>query len=1371
MNNMAGSTGGGAPKGGTQKSGVTNGEEKEGFGKVKKAFQDNKSNAGQKNSTDEQIEDGQEEAGSVQDTAKSSGKGKEGAKKTAEATKKGKQIYDALKGIESLAPIISALGVIAIVLLIIFLIIGIVGFFTTMPGLAMEKIKETASNFWSWALGTQNIYNISEEDVIDLAEYIDELGYDLVGCGFVPVGSVKRENKENNTGAIKSIDCKMGDTNLYSYILANEKTYTVYLGGENLFDKAGKLIGKVNMILPGSDIFSGIVARRSIINVYEEFDTVRKGMLIFDDIRENDNTKIEIDRVNNKLVVKEGFFQTDQVNYDLNGWTGRYGKPIELSLALHLSTMAPDFVRNFCLDKELQTEVHISTVEREYDIKYYFETEDGTVLDKDKVDEAYETLKDAVQTSQDFTGTDWRGKRDEDVSLFTENGAIEYPYVPIQMLDDLSTMTFKYQEDITCESRSTQWIALKDSNNNPIKFYDDSGNAKKFSLNVSDITVDSHGKLSRIPQFIEGGSSEFNVVFSLDDISKSSTTIDEIINQGIGNVSFWENKEVYTNGLYVSGIGLSMNDLIIKINNGTFSDNDKINEEEELGWLMKQIDKLIADINKYTNNLNDDSNESLIELTHKFIAHHDSSYKGKYSSSGGYYHKNFTEILQADYSASEKIEKLKRLREDCKADYEIIQEAVMLIMADSSEVLDKCGGISVSTLKLLHEFFNGEAEKVNTYEPYITKVTHHWYKDVYFIDKETGSYEGFYDLHEDGSGATKTKREEYNPEGLATDNETLNKLNEEGTIYAEMTGSFIEQLVQQPQFVKDEPWHYMVKNWLTNGYYFIYDGTTETAKEIESAKKYLKEFGYDSKNPLLVDYDNTGLLTGKDNEPLDVATINEIEAKAKELNNKLAKADYTYQDNNGENKTRKYRVRLQKINFAKKSSLAAFSILEGVHTVDGEHVYQDLKNFMIELGYFSEGDFETIESNVLSWMIPDYTPDEWPDGRYEKKNDKYGTYIRSKSSIQAEKEKENGNENQDKESQNQNNQSGNGTTGNGNSKSSSTQGFEKDLDVIAPEQCIVINIEKGNTSDCITIKFTSQNKVKDMTMKIKGIKLNEDIEENKTIEKQAPIGKTTEDDIQLLMRDSKKAIINNIEDYMKPPSKIKKKANSGGGTIPLYSTSLSRQEFIEGANNYSGITGTEFEGKMGEFYDICTKNGINPVIAFTRAIWESSLQNSNHNFWGLDAPNGSSAPQLADTMLGTLQIYCDRLNSYSDPTTDLYKMIMEKYNERKECTDNGGCNPSGYGTPDTIEGIMSIYSYLGKHETGGSGSGGYYYMDPAVANVTAIYESHEEFVELCKNKHTEGTESTIWEQAQYTAYQVKLMADTAEGIWGEGALK
>ncbi len=330
-----------------------------------------------------------------------------------------------------------------------------------------------------------------------------------------------------------------------------------------------------------------------------------------------------------------------------------------------------------------------------------------------------------------------------------------------------------------------------------------------------------------------------------------------------------------------------------------------------------------------------------------------------------------------------------------------IQTRMEPVIAKKTAELNKWG-LDADTFLLLYRVMSSQSTSVHTFKPYINKVTNHWYKDVYFNPDEEDyenteipeNFDSAYDFTKEMQDVTG----EYNPDGLANTDD-IQKLKETGKIMYTLNGTGDNSTdvvqVKQPFIIRTEKWHNKVKNWLTSGYFFIYDGTIETAEEIESARKVLK-YEYDPSNPLLISYGNKELLIdSENNEKPEVA---EIDKEAKRLNDILASTEYK----NG----KKYKVRLQKINFAKKSSLAAFSILEGVHTKDGEYVYRDLKEFMIELGYFTEADFELIESGVLDWIIPEYVPDEWPDKKYEKKNDEYGTFIRSASSIKEEREEE-----------------------------------------------------------------------------------------------------------------------------------------------------------------------------------------------------------------------------------------------------------------------------------------------------------------------------------------------------------------------------
>ena len=82
----------------------------------------------------------------------------------------------------------------------------------------------------------------------------------------------------------------------------------------------------------------------------------------------------------------------------------------------------------------------------------------------------------------------------------------------------------------------------------------------------------------------------------------------------------------------------------------------------------------------------------------------------------------------------------------------------------------------------------------------------------------------------------------------------------------------------------------------------------------------------------------------------------------------------------------------QNIRFTK-DSLSAFAILESSETLDSKFIYRDLKELVIELGYFEREDFDVIEKQILEWPIPDYIPGEWPDRKIEKQILEYGTLI------------------------------------------------------------------------------------------------------------------------------------------------------------------------------------------------------------------------------------------------------------------------------------------------------------------------------------------------------------------------------------------
>ena len=119
--------------------------------------------------------------------AKAEEKGKKSLGDVAKGVKKSidkvKKLINILKSIPPQAWLI-----IAIVVLIIFVVVGVIGFILFIPGLAINALKQFAQGaidtVQSWFTTEADAY-INEEDIVDLANYLEEMEYDLVGYGFI----------------------------------------------------------------------------------------------------------------------------------------------------------------------------------------------------------------------------------------------------------------------------------------------------------------------------------------------------------------------------------------------------------------------------------------------------------------------------------------------------------------------------------------------------------------------------------------------------------------------------------------------------------------------------------------------------------------------------------------------------------------------------------------------------------------------------------------------------------------------------------------------------------------------------------------------------------------------------------------------------------------------------------------------------------------------------------------------------------------------------------------------------------------------------------------------------------------------------------
>lgn len=228
----------------------------------------------------------------------------------------------------------------------------------------------------------------------------------------------------------------------------------------------------------------------------------------------------------------------------------------------------------------------------------------------------------------------------------------------------------------------------------------------------------------------------------------------------------------------------------------------------------------------------------------------------------------------------------------------------------------------------------------------------------------------------------------------------------------------------------------------------------------------------------------------------------------------------------------------------------------------------------------------------------------------------------------------------------------------------------------------------------------------------------------------------------------------------------------GFGGISLTTTMFDKNTFKEALEAYYNETNNQnfynnFLSKVDELYNESVKNNVNPELVVVTAECEGNYteQGGSYNYWGIGVPNGATSGNSYNSFSEGIEGYAKTLKEYNYGGAQEAK-ILKRYEERS----SAGCDSTGFGLPGTLSGMQSAYSFLGNHEEGSSGTGGYYYMDPDRAGVTKIYSTHEEFVEKCLDvdgEHAEGTETTPYEQGQYTAWQVESKISTWNKIFGD----
>lgn len=1103
---------------------------------------------------------------------------------------------------------------------IIFMLIGIVSFIITMPGLVKEGIMAKVAEAIDWVntslFGSDYFLEKLASDQDKTAQkavlkYLDDMGIDPVGFGFAPfyrritdeetgeeTGEVDYDtgimpeyyNSDGFFGAKKYQDQLKEKTItedlIFKYIVSNERTYLIHGNQKinNIFNDIKEIFSDDTYKLTGM-----IRAKISGANFLEEL---------------NDST-ISVNREEKTMEITSKDWSkltSNKFKYNLEGWTGRYGMPLEFLLALHIATMSPDLTEELIENKNLQTEVNVLLEKDEdYNIDYKITYKDKELpIKRGKLGAEQDLGKDFIDK--------YINKQDCSVNIPEEEIETVKQKMSINSLYGLITklrndFSLGIETEIPAQSTKELKTALLGSERFGVvrkictSKYDNSFGAVKWPTYIGTASVNN---------------GQYNVNYP--DYLKTDELIDETNNDGrfiryendsdyilnISNTSEHSNYEgdgnvlqtsiIHGFGYYITGqhqnelknknVQLAMTSALSQLDaylygNGIEYISDVKFTEYDIS--QGQIQGLSMD------------GETHLYITQKWIDFCDEGIDSK-----------------TDDEITKKLLEIQKDIEDC---FEILDKETERIQLIVDNIFKAVGyddiQLNIEDINKIYTLLSEQQDTVEFVFPRIKNVIKHWYKDVVF---EEGTYSSYQKTTDEINVDYPIDSEDVKVTAVLTGtkyNQNVQPYVVKGdiiTVDGKMAenpeiGDKVTDLDGNDIDYKLGDGYRASKKIFTQGRYYTFDGTPDTSKSIYYAKEIEKLSNGEAAQVLvkggriiafskvtLTDKEISDAQSGtwevkraekRENEDLGDTYKEEngwkaglkeasVSASTGENVNRyliyidkqlkyLSPADHTFEETKESTKrinslldfmgvvtVRKEISFDNTVNGGDVTSLTAFSILEGMKTEDAQLIYRDLKEFLIELGYYTKAEFEQLSTNVLTWFIPEYMPENPENWQQNKTEDAllYGAILYPQEiDDKTGKETDEGtDEKTDKTAE---------------------MGFTEDLEIVAPGNCRIIECKDNS----ITLEFdgTSQPEISIVdgyTMIISGgIKvsnsdvitvLNEDataevemtiqeaIEGKNIVRVGTKIAFTGTEKIQVILKNNLGGYLPNVQDYMAP---------------------------------------------------------------------------------------------------------------------------------------------------------------------------------------------------------------------------------------------
>ena len=847
--------------------------------------------------------------------------------------------------LKALLPVITYVAVFIIILIII---IGIAMFFITMPGMVVEQVKDFANDVGSlvakW-FGQDVTTDVSEVEIYDTLDYLEQMGYDLKGNGFLTeyVGDTADGVERDGDGLITNAESEF----ITNYLVSDKYVYTI-----KNFNSKGNM-GILNPIIAlGRHILSLLTEgqsnefwSRGMIEIFHDDGTIGKESRLYSVFEPG---FVKIDANKKTLEIKRGWFN-NSLTYNLDGWTGRYGMPIDFLLSVHISTMMPDLAYDMANGFETVIKLLLHPVD----------SSETTAVGYYKINEnSYKSYDDFHDIADSWVPLDaWQISKKEAAKIMKE--------FKIKSPDNCTGIADNEPEDVI-------------------------PNVKK----EANLNEDYQAKIEKYYQ---------EMITDLKELGYSGNLADTI----------------------------TYDEFYAKLQQCDVPYNDA--EGTGLyGGGSSPIYKSYAISESWLGTYDDAECQYTANITY---AYHNYSYNGKKETV------TCVEIsyeVERDLTEEEKNEILEKYNAQ-----NIKQLKCSERIANGEELNKVCKECRDHIRRIYSYVKKADVSDLEIYQPYISKVEKHWYRDVYFVydtrgifnDKNVNLVDSDYD-YESVMKERWTLYETYTEE----DNEPeligeykLYEIDENGNYKGLFKGTEEDAANKNIKVAKkavtiDIQEQYEDLNWnVKNGVYSAYKESDTVSHDFQPAYPNIEENDPDAdiKPDIYVDVQSTGYIV-QTGEGMRAETNSKIKKMflentyfrydgtapraeiITELRNKnnlgygaLSDADLnkTVQIDDKTYKVEEYAGQVS----LNQDSLNAFSMLENEHTLDADYIYRDFKELIVELGYFEKQELTDETPRIIQWLIPTIGSYEYPARELDKNEHEYGTMIHSEGDLDANK--------------------------------------------------------------------------------------------------------------------------------------------------------------------------------------------------------------------------------------------------------------------------------------------------------------------------------------------------------------------------------